>query len=53
MPHPTPESERPNAMVFLVSKYSLIISTAGTKVMPRPLPIRRLKVKNKYSMVGA
>ena len=40
-------------MVFRVSKYSLMISTAGTNVMPKPEPIIRLKVKNKYSMVGA
>ena len=53
MPQPTPLKDKPKAMVFLESKYSLMISTAGTKVMPKPLPINRLKVRNKYSIVGA
>ena len=53
MPQPMPLSEMANATVFHLSKYSLITSTAGMKVLPRPKPIISEKVKNKYSTLVA
>lgn len=53
MPHPTPLSESPKAIVFLTSKYSFMISTAGIKVLPSPNPTRREKVTNRNSKHGA
>jgi hypothetical protein len=53
IPHPTPLRDKPKAIFFLMSKYSLTISTAGIKVMPKPHPIIKEKVANKYSILVA